>query len=402
MRRSPASGQRGSLARTLRDVGGRFIVPSGEEITRLLLAPEPLNELAKIISAQIKITRVSIYQDGGGVNRAAAFFGRESELSKILDRDPANYFLIGGRQVGKSSLLKEIHRRCEARQTIQSHYLVLSDEDIEGPLAAALGAPERSMDAHLADLSSGTGPPRLILVDEADSFVRADAERGYSTLRRFRALSEEGKAFFILTGFWSLYRSVYFDYTSAIRNFGEPIVIAELDRDASQSLITKPMGALNVRFESDSLVQRICDVSGRRANIMVRICHVLIQSLPPEVRIIDEATVEQAIRSPHVTGAVRSWQELSGRDAVQANTIDRLLVYLIVANAGATIGELEQHLEAAGATVTTEDLRESLTRLDIGFVIARSDDDGYRIRVPLLLDQLRETSPERAIASNAA
>ena len=72
------------------------------------------------------------------MSRAGAFFGRERELSNILNREPANYFLVGGRQVGKSSLLKELKRRIDARGDMKCVYLALFDDDLRGPLVDAL------------------------------------------------------------------------------------------------------------------------------------------------------------------------------------------------------------------------------------------------------------------------
>jgi len=51
----------------------------------------------------------------------------------------------------------------------------------------------------------------VLLIDEADDFVHADRDKGYATLQTFRAVSEEGRAQFILAGFWSLYKQAALD-----------------------------------------------------------------------------------------------------------------------------------------------------------------------------------------------
>jgi predicted AAA+ superfamily ATPase len=43
------------------------------------------------------------------------FFGRASLIAQVMGRDPANYLIVGGRQVGKSSLLK--NWRGDSRRT---------------------------------------------------------------------------------------------------------------------------------------------------------------------------------------------------------------------------------------------------------------------------------------------
>ena len=56
--------------------------------------------------------------------------------------------------------------------------------------------------------------PLLVLVDEADYFVKAQQEDNYRTLHEMRSLSEEGTAYFILAGFLTLYHSASLDFQS--------------------------------------------------------------------------------------------------------------------------------------------------------------------------------------------
>ena len=51
------------------------------------------------------------------------FFGRAEQLKHILNRDPANYLIVGARQLGKSSLLLAIKRRVEQRGDMHCDYL---------------------------------------------------------------------------------------------------------------------------------------------------------------------------------------------------------------------------------------------------------------------------------------
>jgi len=67
--------------------------------------------LANLLASQLTLTQLSPYQLGGGVNREAIFFGRQEIIAHIINRDPANYLVVGGRQLGKSSLLKALGRR---------------------------------------------------------------------------------------------------------------------------------------------------------------------------------------------------------------------------------------------------------------------------------------------------
>jgi hypothetical protein len=120
---------------------------------------------------------------------------------------------------------------------------------------------------------------RPMLIDEADAFIRAEAERDYPTLHQFRNLSEEGRCFFIFAGFWNLYHAASGDYQPPIKNFGETLTIGALEEDAWHDPITQPMTALNIRYESDQLIEHIIDETGRRANLIAIICNDVLKDI---------------------------------------------------------------------------------------------------------------------------
>ncbi|EDN69380.1 hypothetical protein BGP_3450 [Beggiatoa sp. PS] len=118
-----------------------YVVPKSSELTNLLLSPEPEQAFINLLTTQLKITQISPYQVSEGVNKDIVFFGREQILAHILNREPANYLLIGGRQMGKSSILKYIKRYYQEHSKIDCHYLVLSSFNIQAKLAKLLNLP---------------------------------------------------------------------------------------------------------------------------------------------------------------------------------------------------------------------------------------------------------------------
>ncbi len=394
--------QREDLARRLEGSGRFAAVATGEELTRILLGDAPLDDFAAVISRQVRATRISAYQRGGGVSRAAAFFGRDGELSQVLNRDPANYFLVGARQVGKSSFLKEVERRAEAEGRVQAHYCTLVDETLGGPLAEALRLDSRALEPALDALGAPGAPVRLVLIDEADRFVAADTDADYPVLRRLRRLSEEGRAFFIIAGFWSLYRSIGFDFHSPLRNFGELIVLEDLEPDASRRLITKPMAALGLSYASDDDIDTIRTKTGGRANLMAIACDTILKGLRPEVRIIGADSVASALASDAILSALQGWQSLSGESKPRANCIDQIVVFATASTESFDVPELQRILQGVNISISAADLQESLARLEIGFILKRHADRRYRYRVPLLVDLIREFDLETELRALAA
>ncbi|UCH96129.1 MAG: hypothetical protein JSV88_04545, partial [Candidatus Aminicenantes bacterium] len=115
-----------------------LVTPSYKELTHLLLCPDPQTALARLIALQVKLTQVSPYHIKGGIDRESIFFGRKQLLAQIMQRNPANYFLVGGRQLGKTSLLKAILRRYHESPLVQCQYLLLTSETIAPHLAREL------------------------------------------------------------------------------------------------------------------------------------------------------------------------------------------------------------------------------------------------------------------------
>ncbi len=254
--------QQAALSDRCRTPDNWLVAPTDMELSELLLAPDPVDACARLIAGYVKVARISPYQTRLGVKKEGAFFGRTRIISDIQHREPANYLLVGGSQLCKSSLLLALKRRYDQDDSVDCYYVSVGQASIESKLAKELGMPTDSSLATVLDRLGGvaTGKRRLLL-DEADVFVQQDAERGYTCLNGFRGLSDEGRCQFVLAGFWSLYRSTSFDYQSPIKNLAETIGIGALEPEACRELVVRPMAALNLRYASDELVARILDLT---------------------------------------------------------------------------------------------------------------------------------------------
>ena len=105
------------------------------------------------------------------------FFGRAEQLKHILNRDPANYLIVGARQLGKSSLLLAIKRRVEQRGDMICDYTSVGLNSFEAAIAPRLGL---ATDASLADIvkvtcAASPRRPRWFLLDESDAFIERDS-----------------------------------------------------------------------------------------------------------------------------------------------------------------------------------------------------------------------------------
>jgi hypothetical protein len=364
---------------------------------RWLLQPGAQEALVALLARQLKVTRISPYQTHGGITRPTAFFGRESLLARVLNREPGNYLLVGGRQLGKTSLMKAIERRFEGHPRVHCQYVSLRDHRLTPRLAVELGLPEDTgIDALVAALSTrAQGRSVLLLIDETDLFLRAEAAQGYPQLAALRALSEEGRCHFMLAGFWDLYEAVSLDFASPLRNFGEVIHVAGLEDAACLALATEPMARLGVHFANPDLPQRLVAACGHRANLVAMVCQHLLGQLARGQRVIEPAQLHTALAADPIMDALAGWARLSP-EPVDCR-IDRIVVYQIACaqlraagTHGVTLVDLLAAFDAAGIALEPEPLRRSLARLQLAYVIRREHDGfPYVFAVPLFATQFQ-------------
>jgi hypothetical protein len=368
----------------------RLIAPAPEVLTRLLLAPEPALVLARALAERIPRTELSPYQTGGGVQDPRMFFGRAGLLDHIVNRDPGNYLVVGGRQVGKSSLLQAVARALAGSTRVRVHYCALGGADLAEPLAAALGL---AAGAGLADIESllhrsGGARPRVLLIDESDAFVRADADRDYAVLKRLRGLSESGLAYFSFAGYWTLFERSALDFHSPLKNFGELIQVEELEWEACLALVQRWLG---LSLASNALAERLVRDCGQRANLIAMACHQLVARVRPDQREIGAADLEAVLAGERIRDELLgNWHKLVADETEQR--LDRMAVYASVDWNDFGYGELAARLSDAGLTVDPERLERSLRRLRLAFVLGLAD-GRYCYRVPLQQRLIRQDDP---------
>ena len=361
--------------------------------TEWLVGGEALQVLLRLLAAQLRITRISPYQTRGGVTREGSFFGRAQLLARVVNREPANYLVVGGRQLGKSSLLKAVQRRLQGHPHTVCHYVSLRDHRLAPRMALQFGLPaETPLEAIVGHLQAQYEGKRLyLLIDEADLFFRDESNHGYAQLSALRALSEEGRCWFMLAGFWDLYATAVLDYQSPLRNFGEVLAIGGLERAACRELATEPLRKLRLGFASDTLVDKLVDASGQRANLVAILCQECLEALQPGERTIEQRHLTQALGSQAVQDALAGWGRLSHDEA--ACRLDRIVVYHTAQAGHSSLLALSHLLQSHGIPGDAQALRQSLARLQLAYVLRKHEAD-YRFAIPLLQDQFEPSEVE--------
>lgn len=259
-----------------------FIPLTKEQIKQIITSPEPRSALRQFIMSQVDLITASPYVLSGPTP-TEMFFGREQELREIADNvSQTSYALVGGRRMGKTSVLKRLERARLLAKDYHPLYLDCSITASEAEFIEALiydkawfkEPPNNRPNSFINLLPNGK--PLVILLDEIDKIVLPDQQAGYPLLLTFRALANNGRCRFVFSGEQAL-RDELNNPDSPLFNFAEEYLIGRLDKQAVEELVTRPMKQLEIELiDEPALVQKVWDFTSGHPNIVQRLCQQII------------------------------------------------------------------------------------------------------------------------------
>lgn len=277
-----------------------------EDLFQLFAARNPAKAFRSILLSQVDLTAVSPFIINGPTTQKN-FFGRENEIQSIAEHIHSTSFaIIGGRRIGKSSLLKQLHT---ARLPSLGYRTIYHDCQVTPDYQAFTGAP-------ILDWSPGPpaspplnmgallkSPPRdrriVLLLDEADKLVLPDRANNWKLFSELRSLANSGSVQVILCGERTL-REALRDPRSPLFNFVNEMLLGPLDFRSAEELITLPMRQLEIQLiDERAIVNQIWTFSSGHPNVIQRICNRLIRQLNERgSRRIDLENVNAVIENP--------------------------------------------------------------------------------------------------------
>jgi AAA+ ATPase superfamily predicted ATPase len=235
------------------------------------------------------------------------FFGRESELRRVVERcDSISYAVIGGRRVGKSSLLARLHRVRLPAVGFRTIYHDCSSTSSHAALLATVirdwrPEPPADVPSTFGDLLEPppSDKPFVLLLDEADKLVPADRAAGWQLFNTLRALANSGRAQVVLSGERTLSDALR-DPKSPLFNFANEIFLGPLDYPAVEELVTRPMKQLEIELiDEKAIVDLIWAFTSGHPNVVQRLCRRLIERLnEQDTRRITADDVSGVIEDP--------------------------------------------------------------------------------------------------------
>jgi hypothetical protein len=375
LRDVPPADPRQSIKYMVRQATHDFIVLDGKDIRRLLIAREHDHRLVEIILSQVDLTVISPYVTSGPVP-ANMFFGREYELKTILRtaRD-ANFAIVGGRKIGKTSVLARVYQLmqdapeykpfyldCQATQSYHEFFEAI-DTMWRTPLPTATPEGFRRLATDLANQY----PSRtlVLLFDEIDGLLQYDMEHGEHLFRIFRALAQEVPFHFIFCGEKRL-NSALHDPRAVFFNFCNLMQLSYLSADEARRVVTDPMQEMGITLAENKLPDRIVELAAGHPNIVQYICQKLIERINQRrERLITRDDLNAISES---TQFAEYFAEISWGNAT---ALERLITLLMLDHPEVTIGEVAEMLRARGLQITPDQLDTAFNGLTLYSILHR-------------------------------
>ncbi len=302
-----------------------------DEILIHFLAGQRSNRLRAAVSCSMPRGYANPFSFSGSTVPPEVFCGREEEL-KQLERALGSAVIYGGRQLGKSAMLREFHRRYHNPE--MGHYVVFKDIKNTGkpgpaerpdavwaqigqglreagfPIKERAGEEEVvfSVKARMREVPSSRV---WVLLDEADDFLKADGEdpqTPFAVVHKLKELMDLTDRHFkvVFSGLHSVQR-----YTSVpnhpFAHFETPMVIGPLKPRDALKLIMEPLHALGFRFPKIDAAYRILAYTNSHPALVQLFCSEIakmsVTASPPYEVTVD--MVEQVFRNQDTRRIIR-------------------------------------------------------------------------------------------------
>jgi hypothetical protein len=266
------------------------------------------------------------YTPMGGSVPPEMFFGREADIH-YLWRIDGPCIIYGGRQLGKSALLKEVHRRYNDPENMNFVFYegVQPDSDLwkvfqrrlqqEGLLPARGVLKSETIRNSIKKILAENESTRILfLLDECDYLLEQDSKSDFNQIKRLRDLMNETDKRFkaVFTGLHNVQRFQKIP-NQPLAHFGSPLRIGPLDAKDAIDLIESPLRVLGYTFDSTQLVHQVLAQTNYHPSLIQLFCHELVNSMVSAERnresfppfLIKETTISQVWRKTSLSQKMR-------------------------------------------------------------------------------------------------
>jgi hypothetical protein len=271
------------------------------------------------------------------------FVGREEETKQVLNSDGSS-IIFGGRQLGKSALLRHVQNEYhDPSNGLSIIYLDIDDlgnppqkhadmvkrlwslisselEHIGFIDSKSLPAQQRKeyadgvQSAIRKKLDKDNGKRLIVLLDEADDLLDLDSVHDFQLIKQIRQLmvSTDRRFKVVFAGLQSVQRFTNYP-NHPFAQLGEGIAITPLPPMAAWRLVVQPMQALGFEFEDPGLILRVLSQTNYHPGLVQIFCKRLLDKLFSKSfrddsvpRLIERHDVAAVIRQPEFIDDIRN------------------------------------------------------------------------------------------------
>ena len=269
-----------------------------DQILIMYLALHQITErLPILLRCTLPYTSYQPFVRDGGVTADEMFFGRTKELATIIDTNGA-CIVYGGRQLGKTALLKRAESRCSKPEKKQ--YAVycniiycdseqkLVDKIVEEfgkktDLPISLCGSLKELCIQLYSLFRSGNVERLhLLLDEADNFLKSIAPERYASIQPFIELRTDTKNNFkfVLAGLHNVCRAKNATADNGgFGQFGTPLCIKPLSPTDALQLLSRPLRYLGFKIDRYPHIETILTNTNYYPGILQFFGYNLVEAL---------------------------------------------------------------------------------------------------------------------------
>ena len=393
-----------SLKRLVRETVQDFIVLDGADMRSLLAARDHARRLVDLILEQVDLTVISPYVTSGPVP-ANMFFGREYELKTIVRtvRD-TNFAIVGGRKVGKTSVLARVHQLLQEAPEYQPMYLDCQAVHSHGDFFEAIATmwklplpsptPEGFRRVATELIEQYPGRTIVLLLDEVDGLLAHDLVQGERLFQIMRALAQERRLRFVFCGEKVLNVALH-DPRLVFFNFCNLLPLSYLSPDEARRAVIDPMHEMGIALEGDSaLADKIVELTSGHPNIVQYVCQKLIERINQRhARLITRADLDALSQS---TQFAEYLVEVSWGNT---NALERLITLLMLDCPETTPNEIAEILRARGLRISAIQLESAFDDLCL-YAILRCDGSKYTFAAQTFPKVLRRSQDVKGLTES--
>jgi hypothetical protein len=267
-------------------------------------------------------------------------------------------------------------------------------------------AKPEAVQRYILEMLNGAANRRvLVLLDEADDFLEADAEDGFAQVKSLRELMvQTGSRFRVV--FAGIHHVQRFQAipNQPLAQFGSPICVGPLEPGPAAALVLEPLNAIGIRFADESLPLLVLSYTNYHTGLIQSFCKELVRHVlsrrpitgPPYV--VDRTDIDAVYRrGAKLPDLLRERFDLTIRVDERYRAITWAIVEKQLKQRDSyslsfsrdEIGTMAEYWwPQVFKYVSEEELRGLLTEMAGLGILCRTHEGKYRLRSPNLIPML--------------